>query len=58
MKSALTLLALAHATMDQPFMNLKVVNRPILGGSRYNQRKARKARRQRNAAGFKNAFSR
>lgn len=39
-------------------MNLKVVNRPILGGSRYNQRKARKARRQRNAAGFKNAFSR
>ena len=61
MKSASTLLALSmmgQSTRHMPFLNLKVVNRPVLGSPTYNQRKARKARRQRFGAGDRFAFKR
>ncbi len=61
MKSASTLLALSmmgQSTHDMPFLNLNVVNRPVLGSPAYNQRKARKARRQRFGAGDRFAFKR
>ncbi len=49
---------MGQSTHDMPFLNLNVVNRPVLGSPAYNQRKARKARRQRFGAGDRFAFKR
>lgn len=49
---------MGQSTHDLPFLNLNVVNRPVLSSPTYNQRKARKARRQRFGAGDRFAFKR
>lgn len=64
MKSPSTLIALGAAAaasgvqLSMPTLNFGVLNRPFLGSPIRNQRKARKARRQRYAAGDRFAFKR